>query len=373
MSVDLSIIIVSWNVWDLLRACLYSIEQASRAVDSSGVNGVSNDIRLFGPTSLGKQAPTLEVIVVDNASSDATVELLPARFPWVRLIRSATNLGFTAGNNVGYATSRGQALYFLNPDTELVDTLHQANRPTTNAHAPDGGDSLWILYQALMANPRLALVGPQLRFPDNTLQNSRYHFQYPLTTFFESGTLGRYWHNNPWYRHLHVLDWPASFPQEVDCVVGAAMLVRRQALEQVRQPDTIGPFDEGFFMYSEEVDLCNRLKRAGWGIAYFPDAAVIHYEGQSSIQVVAERDIYYFQSKIRYHEKYFGATWAAFLRFMFLLNFRFQLLIEASKWLLGNKRPMRAQRIKAYRQVLASRLRPRSKAPPVQTVNASVK
>src|SRR4249919_547856 len=87
MQTDLSIIIVSWNVWDLLRACLASIEEESRALKGE------KERRAFGPKLLGNQAPTLEVIVVDNASADATAELLPARFPWVRFIRSATNLG----------------------------------------------------------------------------------------------------------------------------------------------------------------------------------------------------------------------------------------------------------------------------------------
>jgi GT2 family glycosyltransferase len=275
-------------------------------------------------------------------------------------------LGFTAANNVGYATSRGRTIYFLNPDTELVDELHQSN--TAN-----GGDSLWTLYQTLMSNPHLGLVGPQLRFPNNALQSSRYRFQKPIGALFESGVIGRYWRNNPWQRDLNMVAWPATFHQEVDCVVGAAMLARREALEQIRQPDTVGPFDEGFFMYSEEVDLCKRLKLAGWRIAYVPEAVVIHYEGQSSSQVVAARDIYYYQSKIRFHEKYFGQGWAIFLRFVFLLNIWVQLVIEACKWLLGHKRDMRAKRITAYRQLLASRLRPKANTPPAQTVNSSAK
>src|SRR3954447_3590263 len=128
---ELSILIVTWNVWDLLRACLTSLERASRVIKGE------NDIRAFGPLSLGSQAPTLEVIVVDNAGTDATADLLPARFPWVRFVRSATNLGFSGGNNVAYATSRGRAIYFLNPDTELIDSPSQTNEGE--------GDSLYIL------------------------------------------------------------------------------------------------------------------------------------------------------------------------------------------------------------------------------------
>jgi GT2 family glycosyltransferase len=342
MQIDLSIIIVSWNVWDLLRASLQSVERASRP-------GKSAETRVFGPVSLGSAAPTLETIVVDNASADATAELLPARFPWVRLVRSATNLGFTAGNNVGYATSRGRAIYFLNPDTELVDG--------------SAGDSLWTLYRALIDNPTLGLVGPQLRYGDNTLQESRRRFPTLFDAFLDQKTIGRYWHNNPWQRRLHMDDWPAGFCQEVDWVVGAAMLARRDALEQVRQSEAAGqftgPFDESFFMYSEETDLCNRLRQEGWQIAYVPQAVVIHYEGQSSGQVAAARETHFHNSMIRYYQKYFGAGWATALRYFLLWNLRGQLLIESAKYILGHKRPLRAERIAAYRQVLATGLRPK--------------
>src|SRR5690606_5874243 len=126
------------------------------------------DIRGFGPAVT---RATLEVIVVDNAGTDATVELLPARFPWVRLIRNATNLGFTGGNNIGYAASRGRMIYFLNPDTELVGS-------------PTQTDSLWTLYRAVLDDKTVGLGGPQLRYADNTLQSSRRRFPRPLTGFF---------------------------------------------------------------------------------------------------------------------------------------------------------------------------------------------
>jgi GT2 family glycosyltransferase len=343
---DLSILIVTWNVWDLLRACLSSIERATRAIPGE------KEIRAFGPTSLGNRAPTVEVIVVDNGGDDATADLLPARFPWVRYIRSATNLGFTAGNNVGYATSRGQAIYFLNPDTELLDSPGQSNT--------EGGDSLWILNRALIDNPTVALVGAQLRQPNNDLQPSRFRFPTPLTPLFEPGMFARYWKNNPWTRRRLMNDWPSGFRQEVDWVSGAAMLARREALEQIRQPGVVGPFDESFFMYSEEVDLCHRLKDAGWQILHVPDVIVLHYIGSSSGQVVAARDIYYYRSAVRYAQKYFGPLWASVTHLAVICNFRLQLLIEGSKWLLGHKRALRRQRITAYRQVLASNLYPKA-------------
>jgi GT2 family glycosyltransferase len=121
----------------------------------------------------------------------------------------------------------------------------------------------------------------------------------------------------------------------------------------------VGPFDESFFMYSEEVDLCHRLKDAGWQILHVPDVIVLHYIGSSSGQVVAARDIYYYRSAVRYAQKYFGPLWASVTHLAVICNFRLQLLIEGSKWLLGHRRALRRQRITAYRQVLASNLYPK--------------
>ncbi|GIV75938.1 MAG: glycosyl transferase [Litorilinea sp.] len=343
---DLSIIIVTWNVWDLLRACLLSIERCSRPVpgghgeSQGGKDGGS--LREFGPPD---RPHRLEVIVVDNASSDATAELLPARFPWVRLIANPENLGFTRGNNRGYACSRGRFVYFLNPDTELLCSGL-------------AGDGLWQLFQAVAANETVGLAGPRLHYADNSFQNNRRRFPTPLTGFFESTWLGRLWPGNPWVRRMHMADWPPTFSHDVDWVTGAAMLARREALEAIRPPDAAGPFDEGFFMYSEELDLCHRLKRQGWRVIYVPQARVIHYEGRSSEQVVAARHIHFNASKVRYYRKYFGPVWAELLRRYLLWEFRWQLMLEGLKFILGHRRPLRQARMAAYRQVLASGLRP---------------
>lgn len=336
MAIDLSIIVVSWNVWDLLRSCLTSLEEMSRPVETSG-----GRTRRFGPVGGGS---TLEVIVVDNAGEDATADLLPARFPWVQLLRSEENLGFPGGNNLGYAACRGRFVYFLNPDTELIETA--------------SGDSLWQLYQTISKDDTVGMVGPQLRYPDNSTQSSRRRFPTRLSGFFESTWLGRFWPDNPWTRRLHMADWPATFPHDVDWLVGAAILARRAALEEARPAQNQGPFDEGFFMYSEELDLCRRIKQAGWRIVFVPAAVVVHYEGRSSDQVGAARHIYFNASKVRYYQKYFGSRWADVLRRYLLLEFRWQLWQERAKWLIGHKRTLRAQRIAAYKQVLASGLEP---------------
>jgi GT2 family glycosyltransferase len=293
------------------------------------------------------------VVVVDNASSDQTVEHLPRTFPWVRLIASGENLGFTRGNNCGYAASSGRFVYFLNPDTELDHG--QTQRLAAARGLPPPHDSLWTLYAAIVNAPGIGMVGPQLRYADGEQQFSVRRFPTAPTGFFESTWLGRFWRGNPWSRRMHMEDWPVAFRHDVDWVVGAALLCRRQALEDVRTQE--GPFDERFFMYSEELDLCRRLKLEEWRVVYVPEAVVIHYEGKSSDQASAARHINFNTSKVRYYEKWFDRPWPELLRRYLLLEYRTQLWLERTKLLLGSKRDLRRQRIDAYRRVIRSGLR----------------
>lgn len=339
--IDLSIIIVTWNVWPLLRACLHSLAAVTQPVAEE------QQVRCFGT---GSSVCTVEIIVVDNAGRDETAAQLPLVFPWVRFMRSEENLGFTGGNNLGYQASRGETIFFLNPDTALL-------APASPASAQDDAvNPLWQLYQTLLRDETIGMVGPQLRYGDGDWQNSRRRLPTPLTGFWESTWLGRLWPNNPWVRAYHMLDWPATVAHDVEWLTGAAMLVRRSALESVCKQEDTGPFDERFFMYSEELDLCHRLRLAGWRIVYDPAALVLHYEGRSSEQVVAARHIRFNRSKVYYYQKYFGRGWAFVLRRYLLLEFRLQLLIEWLKLQLGYNPTLRRARIAAYQQVLQSQL-----------------
>ncbi len=356
MDCDLSIIIVSWNVWHLLSACLRSIEQISQTT-------VDTNLRSFGPPALSS---TLEVIVVDNASSDPTLEQLPRSFPWVTLIRSETNLGFTKGNNLAVQHSRGQMLFFLNPDTEITVS------PVRSAHQPQHAqDSLWALYDAVRNDETVGMAGPQLRYADGTWQNSRRRFPSPLTGFFESTWLAQAWPSNPWARAMHMSDWPATQRHDVDWITGAAMMMKRVALTSTPINSATGNtttmretmreaeeriFDERFFMYSEELDLCKRIRDRGWRIVYVPESVIIHYEGKSSEQVVANRHIHFNTSKVRYWHKWFGPRWGEALRRYLLLEYRWQLASEWIKAVLGHKRELRKGRISVYREVIENGL-----------------
>lgn len=305
---DLSIITVSWNVRDLLRACLASIKDSCLSY-------------------------SLEVFVVDNASSDGSADMVAREFPGVHLLRNSANAGFTRGNNQALALSRGRYVLFLNPDTRVE------------------GDALAAMVAYMDAHPAAGALGPQLRYGDGSLQSSRRRFPTFGTALFESTPLAWHWPGNPWAARYHMTDTPDDQTQPVDWVVGAALLVRRAVVEQ------IGGFDEGYFMYSEELDWCRRAGQAGWGAVYLPAARVIHYEGKSSEQAVAARHIRFQTSKLRYFRKYHGAGTAGLLRGFLLASFAGEWLFEGVKWLLGSKRPLRQQRLSAYSQLLRTGLR----------------
>ena len=307
--IDLSIVIVNWNVRDLLRRCLHSISNLQSPISNS------------------------EVIIVDNASTDGSVEMVRAEFPGVHLITNADNRGFPAANNQGLAIAQGRYVLLLNPDTEVT------------------GDALETMIAFADAHPDVGLIGPQLLNPDGSVQPSRRRFPTLLTAFCESTWLEGYAPRRLLERY-YVLDRPNDTVQDVDWVTGAAMMARREAIAQV------GPMDDGFFMYSEELDWCRRFREAGWRVVYLPAAQIVHHVGKSSEQVVAARHIHFQTSKVRYFRKYHGPLVAESLRLFLLGHYVWQLGLEGTKWLLGHRRSLRSERIAAYRQVLQSGLRP---------------
>jgi len=316
--VDLTVVIVSWNVCALLRQCLSSIA-GSLAAGSS------------------RSAINAQIVVVDNGSTDGSVEMVLAEFPSVQLIINAENHGFPAANNQGIRVARGRHVLLLNPDTEVV------------------GDALSALVAYADAHPDVGMVGPQLLNADRSVQSSRRRFPTKATAFFESTWLQPYAPRRVLARY-EMLDQPDDVVQEVDWLYGAAFLARREAIEQV------GPMDEGYFMYSEELDWCRRFHEACWRVAYVPAAQIVHHGGKSSEQVVTARHIHFQTSKVRYFRKYHGRLFASVLRWFLLGTYAWQLGLEGAKWLLGHKRSLRAERIAAYRRVLRSGLQSKEPA-----------
>lgn len=305
-----SVIIVSYNVADLLLACLESIYTSAAA---------------------SAFALRVQIIVVDSASVDDTVSRVRRQFPAVELIACTENVGFTRGNNLGLRAASGDYLFLLNPDTLLL------------------GTALSALIAYLEDHPDVGIVGPHTHNADMTTQSTRRRFPTRLTAFFESTWLQPY-APRQLLDHFYMADLADDRSHLVDWVQGSALMMRRTVYEQ------LGGLDEGYHMYSEELDYCKRAVDAGWRVAYCADAHIVHYGGASSDQVGAHKHIYFQTSKLRYHRKVHGAAFAAALRLFLLSTYLWQIGLEALKGLLGSKPALRRQRVRTYWQVVRSGL-----------------
>lgn len=252
----LSIVIVSWNTCELLRDCLQSVE---------------DELAAF-------HRPDIEVIVVDNASVDGSGAMVTACFPWVRLAQNSQNIGFAAANNQALQEATGDYLLLLNPDTQLLP------------------GALIELLAFMDQHPCAGAAGSRLLNPDGTLQPSC--SRAPSL----SRELWRLLHFDAIYPYAEyrMRDWSIEQPRPVDVIQGASMLVRRTVLTEV------GFLDTDYFMYSEEVDLCYRIRRAGWQIFWVPQSKIVHYGGQSSRQTARAMFLQLYRSKILYFRKQKG-------------------------------------------------------------------
>jgi N-acetylglucosaminyl-diphospho-decaprenol L-rhamnosyltransferase len=309
-AIDLSVVIVSYNTSDLLNNCLSSIEAWLEANSHTG-----------------------EIIVVDNASTDGTSSMIRRRFPEIRLIENRHNAGFAAANNQGMQAARGRYIVLLNPDTTVL------------------GDAFGQLADYLEQHPETGIVGPRLMYPDGTVQSSRRRFPTRLTGYLESTIVQDYWPDNHVVRRYYLADRSDDATQEVDWLVGACLMVRREAIESA------GLLDERYFMYSEEVEWCYRMKRHGWNTVYLPSAAVVHHEGASSSQNVPQRQIHFDSSKVLLYRQLFGKASAWSLHLFLLVSYLIRIGIEMTKGIIGHKRSLRWQRVGMYCRVFTSRFR----------------
>ena len=323
--VDLSIVIVNWNVCDLLRRCLRSI--LSSSLPDSRSPGVWH---LQSAELPGSHAGTFEVLVVDSASLDGSVDMVRSEFPAVRLYASETNLGYTGGNNLGMCESRGRYVLLLNPDTEVLS------------------DALGTMLRYMELHRDVGALGPQLLWPDGSVQSSRRRFPTLGTALIESTFLQKWFPNHPAVRRYYVLDRADDLVSEVDWVNGSCILVRRGIVEQV------GLLDDRFFMYSEELDWQKRIRAVGWKVVYLPAAQVIHHEGKSSGQVAALTHVRFGRSRILYFRKHHGWLVAWLVRSWLILNYGYEWSVEALKWCLRHKPALRRERVQVYGQVLRS-------------------
>ncbi|MFA6254554.1 MAG: glycosyltransferase family 2 protein [Patescibacteria group bacterium] len=253
---DLSIIIVSWNVKKLLKECLLSIFKHQGKLE-------------------------FEIIVADNASNDGTVEMIKKEFTQVKLIPNSNNLGFATANNQGILKSQGQFILALNPDTKIIK------------------DALQKMVDFMKRNPQIGIAGCKHLNPDWTLQPSVRRFPNFFALFFIFTKIAKIIPNIPPVYNYLAKDFDYKIAQPVDQVAGSFFMIRRQLI------DEIGMFDENFFTWFEEVDLCKRAKSAGWQVWYNPETEIIHYGGQSfKKEVPWKNQITFFKSAWYYFSKH---------------------------------------------------------------------
>jgi len=258
---DLSVIIVSYNGREHIRKCLQSL-----AAHGPGVGH--------------------EVIVVDNASQDGSAEMVAAEFPQARLLTLPKNVGFAAGANRGIGEASGEAIVLLNPDSELKE------------------DVFGPMLTYLRENPDIGILAPKLRDEDGSLQLSCRRFPtFSVALFNRYSLLTRILPRNRFSARYLLTDWDHSAVAAVDWVSGACLMARRSLFEE------IGPLDEGYFMYIEDVDLCQRAHRAGYKVVYFPEAAITHHIGRSSHTLPSRSIIERHRSMWHYYKKYLRRGW----------------------------------------------------------------
>lgn len=241
---ELAVVIVSWNVRDLLAACLRSL---FADVQQSGL--------------------AAQVWVVDNGSADGTPDMVAETFPAVHLIANQENLGFVRANNRALRKLQGSEkrtpkyVWLLNPDTEVLPGATAA------------------LLSALTADPQVGMVGPKLVYADGSLQHSAFRFPGLIQLLFDLFPLPARLYDTPLNGRYPRRLYEGVRPFRVDFPLGASMMVKSAAIADV------GLMDESFFMYCEEIDWCWRMRKASWHITCVPAARVVHHAGQSSGQV----------------------------------------------------------------------------------------
>lgn len=246
--------IVSWRTRDLLRACLRSV--------------------------IG-QPEVAQIVVVDNASGDGTAEMVRQEFPSVHLLANSENVGFAAGNNQAIRAGNAPFVLLLNPDTEVQTS------------------ALGALLEVFGEDEHIGAVAAQLLLPGGAVQPSCRSFPEPAAVLLDALQLSRLFPRSELFGRYRLTFWDHQSRRICDQPMASALALRRAALEQ------IGLFDEEFPLYFNDVDLCYRLRQAGWRIVFEPKAKVLHHHGSSTWQVRPNAILESHRSLIRFYRKHY--------------------------------------------------------------------
>jgi len=279
-------VIVSYNVRERLRACLRSVRSAS--------SGAGLEV---------------ETVVVDNASTDGSADMVEADFTDAGLLRNRLNEGYGAACNRGAAASTGTVLLFLNADVEL------------------GEGPVRKLWEAVWSEQKVGLAGPMLVGPEGDSQDSVRRFPSPGVWLLD-GTIFERWRPSRIFLSRYKPRHSSGLTARVDWGEGACLAVRRDAFEEV------AGFDERYFMYCEELDLGRRLRDAGWRRLYVPGAVVVHHGGESARQFPARSRALFLRSKVRFAGRTWGAGAARAATVFYAFALWLELSLELGKMLL---------------------------------------
>ncbi len=268
---DISVVVVNWNVRDLLKECLKSVYRFTKDV-------------------------SFEVFVVDNNSSDGSQEMVAGEFPDAFLIVNTENRGFAAANNQAFRKASGRYTLMLNPDTELTDNAIKA------------------MVEFMDQHPKINVIAPRLTFIDGSLQRSCQHFPTFFTDLMESLFLDEIYAKNKIFNWYKMGLWPHDRMREVDQPYGACLMFKTADVRRLKF------MDERFFMYYDEVDLCYRLKKSGGKIYFLPQIKIIHHSRRSSKQIPDTCHRWQLQSKMRFFAKHYGKLGIISLFFNLILQ-----------------------------------------------------
>jgi GT2 family glycosyltransferase len=295
--VRLSIIIVSWNTKELLRQCLESVYRSGSCED-------------------------VEVIVVDNASSDGSAEMVLQSFPTVTLIQNEANLGFAAANNQGFKVCSGNLILLLNSDTRVLDGALQKCMDYMDRRADVG------------------VLGCRVLNPDGSFQSSYFRFERIRDLIYFHWLGISFWFSMLRRFGLKTINYPSRYwgkvftrEKDVDVVAGCFFMTRRRVM------DAVGALDESFYFYGEEEEWCHRIKHAGWAIVYFPFAEIFHIHGASSKLLKMSLDLAGVKARLLVLEKTRGFMCAWLGNLVMTLG----LLLRIPVWFIGKRQKFRQQ------------------------------
>lgn len=341
-----SIIVVNWNTCDYLQECLQSLldEPNVRVLGDKPPRDVPQPLEARSFPDLSANLPAhpsataplpIEIIVVDNASTDSSLSIVRGRFPQVRLIANQRNIGFAAANNQGIALARGRVLFLLNPD----------------AYVKPG--ALNGLARFLDRHPTAAAAGPNVLNPDGAWQAAVFRFPTLWDLFCEAVFLSVLWPRSRLFARKELGGFNRDAIRQVDWIQGCALAIRREVW------DAVGPFDEGYWMYVEELDWCRRAHEQGYRLFFTPDAEVVHYGQRAVARARVNVLPLGFRSHFRYFRKFDGHGVELAVRAITLLQMGLRALASTGMIVVssGVERARWRENFRAYTAVMREALR----------------